>query len=294
MGILIVNALFIIASISVNVHCQTSIPKDITIHRDGINLRGKIYLADSKGILPTVILLHGFPGNEYDVLCIGEKLSETGINVLTFNYSGTHQSDGDFNFQNTQKDIQAAFEFVFQPGNIQKFKIDTTRIILGGYSYGGGMALTFTANHSKIESVFSIGGNDHGAFMREYSRNPEMKEVIDRIFDELKAQPEVVRFGRGAIPAEITELRIIETNPTLDLRYCASLLAPKNIFLIGGWDDQNVSFEKIILPLYRALVDAKASNVKITGVQDDHSFRNSREEVAQLIIDWLEFLDKGE
>ena len=49
--------------------------------------------------------MQGFPGNETDVLDIGSKLSEVGINELTFNYSGTHQSEGDLNFETTQKDI---------------------------------------------------------------------------------------------------------------------------------------------------------------------------------------------
>jgi len=89
-------------------------------------------------------------------------------------------------------------------------------------------------------------------------------------------------------------MNILESNPTFDLRYCAPLLAPKNILLIGGWDDLNVSIENIVLPLYRALINAKAKNVEISAVQDDHSFRNSRKELSQIIIEWLESKNKDE
>ena len=289
-----VKALIIFSAILAVTQSQASTPVEITINRNGIHLKGKFYISEGTDTFPIVILLQGFPGNEQDVLGIGEKLSEAGINALTFNYSGTHQSEGVYNFENTQKDIKAVFEFIYQPENMHKYKIDTTRIYLGGYSYGGGMALTYAANHPEIKSVFSIGGNDHGAFFKEYNRNPEMREMIDKMFDELKVQSETVRFGPGGTPKEIAEMGIIETNPTFDLRNCAPFLASKNILLIGGWDDLNVSIENIVLPLYRALINAKAKNVKITAVQDNHSFRNSREELAQVIIDWLKFMDKDE
>ena len=208
-------------------------------------------------------------------------------NTLTFNYSGTHHSEGEFNFDNSQKDIEAVFKFIHQSENIQKYKIDTTRIILGGYSYGGGMALTYAANHPEIREVISVAGNDHGAFMREYNRNPEMRKEIDKMFDELKVQTETVRFGPGGTAKEIAEMKIVELNPTYDLRKCAPMLAEKRIQLIGGWDDLNASFENIVLPLYRELQKENAQNVKIMGVQDGHSLKNTRDELAEAIIEWI-------
>lgn len=268
-------------------HCKAATPIDITINRDKVLLKGKFYISEGTGIFPTVILLHGFPGNEIDVLGIGNKLSEEGFNALTFNYSGTHQSGGKYNFENTQKDIQAAFAFIHQNENIHKYKIDTTRIILGGYSYGGGMAFTYAANHPEIKEIFSIAGNDHGVFMEQYNRNAEMKNMIDKMFNNLKTQPEIVRFAPGGTPEEISEMKIIESNPTYHLLNSAQLLNQKKILLIGGWDDPNVSLENIILPLYRALLKEKAKNVKIAAVLDNHSFKNSKEALAQIIIKWL-------
>ena len=268
-------------------HGQESTPIDITIDREGILLQGKFYISEETGTLPTVILLQGFPGNETDVLGIGKKLSDVGINTLTFNYSGTHHSEGEFNFDNSQKDIEAVFKFIHQSENIQKYQIDTTRIILGGYSYGGGMALTYAANHPVIREVISVAGNDHGAFMREYNRNPEMRKEIDKMFDELKVQTETVRFGPGGTAKEIAEMKIVELNPTYDLRKCAPMLAEKIIQIIGGWDDLNFYFENIFLPLYRELQKENSQNVKIMGVQDGHSLKNTRDELAEAIIEWV-------
>jgi hypothetical protein len=268
-------------------YSHTSTLIDISIDRSGVLLKGKFYIANGNGTFPTVILLQGFPGNEIDVLGIGKKLSEVDINALTFNYSGTHQSQGKFNFENTQKDIQAVFEFIHKSENIRKYKIDTTRIYLGGYSYGGGMALTYAATHQKITSVFSISGTDHGEFMKEYNRNPKMKQMIDDMFARLSSPSGNVRFAKGGTPKEMAEMKIIESNPTYYLKKSATLLAIKDILLIGGWDDVNVSIDHSILPLYRALKKEKAKNIKIIAFQDSHAYRNSRDRLAQTIIEWL-------
>lgn len=265
---------------------QAQISTDISFYREDIILKGKIYLPETADAVPTVILLHGFP-DDGDPLGLGKKLSEAGINVLTFNISGTYGSGGESNWDNTQKDIQAAFKFINQPDNIIKYKIDTGNLYLAGYSYGGGMALTYAASNPEVKSVFTVSGNDHGAFMREYSRNPELRQMIDNIFNEFRNRPEIVRFGPGGTPKEVAEMKFMENNPEYDLIYCAPKLAAKNIFLIGGWNDWQVSIENIVLPLYRALMKEGAKNVKISAFQDNHLFKHSRDEIAQVIIEWI-------
>jgi predicted esterase len=268
-------------------HSQGSTPIDIAIDRDGVLLKSKFFLAEGMETFPTVVLLQGFPGNEIDVLGIGSKLAQVGINSLTFNYSGTHKSQGGFNFENTQKDIRAVFEFIHKSENIRKYKIDTTRIYIGGYSYGGGMALTYAANNPKITTVFSIAGTDHGEFFREYARNPEMKKMMDDMFDKLAAPNGPVKFAIGGLAKEIVEMRIIELNPTYDLRKSAPLLTKKNILLIGGWDDVNITIDHQLLPLYRALKNEKNENVEFIVYHTNHSFSNVRDKLAGDIIKWL-------
>lgn len=91
---------------------QSTQPVDINIQREDVILKGKLYPAGKDSISPTLILLHGFPGNETDVLGLGSNISRVGFNVLTFNYSGTYQSTGEWNFENTQQDIRAAYNFL--------------------------------------------------------------------------------------------------------------------------------------------------------------------------------------
>ena len=281
------SILFLLELFLVPAQNQAATPVDITIDRGGIILKGKFYFAEGEKVFPTLILLGGMPGNENDVLGLGNLLSESGINVLTFNYCGTYQSQGELSFANAQLDIQEAFDFIYRKENILKFKIDTANIYLGGWCFGGGMALTYAANHPEITAVFSIAGNDHGEFLREYISNAEMRKMIDDMFTEITAPEGPVRFEAGATPKEMAEAGIENLDPTLDLKKIAPQLAKKNILLIAAWNDAQVTIDQYILPFYRALQKEKARNVKITAFQDDHYFRNSRNELAQIIAGWI-------
>jgi dipeptidyl aminopeptidase/acylaminoacyl peptidase len=266
---------------------RASTPIDVTINRDGVLLQGKFYISEGIGPFPTVVLLNGFPGNELDVLGIGNLLSESRINALTFNYSGTFKSQGLTSFENQQKDIQAAFDFIHQSENIDKYKIDTNLIYLGGWCHGGGMALAYATCHPEITTVFSIAGNDFGEFMREYVSTPEMQKMIDQMFDNMIYPKGSIRFEKGALPKEMAEIGIDKMNPVFDIRKNTQILAKKDILLICGWDDAQVTIDHFTLPLYRELKNEKTKNIKIVAFQDDHYFMNSRNEVAQTIINWL-------
>jgi dienelactone hydrolase len=260
-------------------------PIDIAFRSDGVLLKGKLHAAEGEGPFPTVILLHGFPDEENDVLGLGRRMSIAGINALTFNYGGTHQSEGEYSIKNTQSEINAAYKFIHKPQNLTRFRVDARRIFLGGHSFGGGMALTYAANHPEITRVFSIAGNDHGEFAREYRRNATMAEMIDAWFKELEAPSGSVRFkGKVAVKD------LLDNADLYDLRKSAPLLANRNILLVGGWDDEQVTIESYLLPLYRALKKEGASDLRFVVYQTNHSFENVGEELAEEVVGWIRSL----
>ncbi|NOR18232.1 alpha/beta fold hydrolase, partial [candidate division WOR-3 bacterium] len=257
-------------------------PISISFNSGGYVLKGKFYPAEGKGPFATVLLLQGFPGNEKDVIGLGQKVSSSGINAFTFNYRGTHKSEGRFSLENTIHDIQAALEYLHKEEIVREFKIDTSNIILCGYSYGGGMALTFAANHPEIRRIISVAGTDHGEFIREYLRNESMAEIINDMFDRLKA-PE----GPARFEGHVALQEIIDNENLYDLRLSAPKLADREILLIGGWDDVNITIENHLLPLYRALRKENAQNVEFIAYHTDHSFVNVRDKLAEDIIKWM-------
>ena len=256
--------------------------KPVEFDSAGQRVRGMFYLAEGELPLPTVLLLRGFPAGEGDVL-LGQRMAQLGINTLTFSYRGTGESEGTFSLRNVQQDIHAALTTLHQEGTVRAFKVDTGRLILGGVSFGGGMAFAYAVNHPEIKRIFSIAGDDYGAFARQYQRNPAFAARIDGVFEALWFPSGPVRFAGKGVLEELTQ----DPAP-YDLRLNAAALANRDILLIGGWDDLNVTIEGRILPFYRALVDAGAQNVQIVAFQDDHTFETSREELAALIIRWVE------
>jgi uncharacterized protein len=281
------NVILLLMTFRAVAYSQATIPEDITIHRNGILIKGKFFVSEGPGLFPTVVLLHGFPGNESDVLGIGDKLAQSGMNALTFNYSGTFKSEGKNSWDNIQLDINAAFNFLHQPNNIIQFKIDTNKIYLGGWCTGGGMALTYAAYHPEVTVVFSIAPSDQTEFMKVYTSNPEIKKMMDKSFADFSAPKGHVRFDTGNSLQEIAEAGIDKINPIYDLKKCAPLLAMKDILLIGGWDDEQTTIEAFILPLYRSLQKENPKNLRLIALQDDHYFEKSRSLLAETVIDWL-------
>ncbi len=265
---------------------QPAEPTGIQIDRNGILLDGKFYQAQGSELKPTLILLQGSPGNQYDVLGIGKAISAQGINAITFNYSGTHKSQGFLSFPNCLDDIGAVYRFLKSKDNIEKFGIDTSRIFLSGYSFGGGMAMTYAIKHREIASVISIAGLDWGEYFEDYLKDPVMKAGLDASIKKA-VDAGINRFEQGKTPGEMGEDLTKNLDPAFYTKRNAPLLAEKNILIICGWDDPGVTLERYVLPLYRELKKNPAQKITVVSYQDDHSFGKSRAEIVQAIIKWI-------
>lgn len=117
-----------------------------------VNLKFSIPRADLEAAwLPVAQPIADVPGLRWKIWLMNETEhtagSESRINALTYNYSGTFKSQGLTSFENQQKDIHAAFDFIQQSENIDKYKIDTNLIYLGGWCHGGGMALAYISKY---------------------------------------------------------------------------------------------------------------------------------------------------
>lgn len=254
-----------------------------TLRRDGHLIRGRLHRTPRDGKHPSVLLLQGSPGNPRDVLGLGERFAECGYNVATFNYSGTQGSEGLSSFQDAQLDIEAVHEWLTSSDDLE---IDPDRLVLGGWSYGGGMALTYAANHPKITYVFSISGTDHGEFMREYGRDPDYRRMVDGIFDQMAQPGSDWRLAPGATPREAYEAGT--PLDAYDFQMLAPRLTDRDVLMIGAWDDHNVKIDTHVLPLYRMLERAGAGDASIAAFQDDHSYSKVRDELAELIVAWMD------
>src|SRR5207302_8501223 len=99
----------------------------------GVLINGVAYLAGGAGPHPTVVLLHGLPGNEKN-LDLAQAIRRAGWNVVTFNYRGSWGSPGNFSFEGNLADAKAVLAFVRDPANAGPLQVETKRLVLAGHS----------------------------------------------------------------------------------------------------------------------------------------------------------------
>lgn len=257
--------------------------KPVEFDSQGSRIQGWFYCAEGEPPFPTILLLKGFPVGGDDVLGLGQRMMQYGVNTLTFNYRGTFTSEGVFSHRNAQQDIQAAITYLHGEA-VSRFQVDTSQLILGGHSYGGCMGLAYAIDHPGIKRIVSVAGGDAAEHLRECQRNPGYVEMFAARLKELQFPTGPVRFESEPDPLDDE----IAQDPTpYDLRLNAPALADRDILLIGGWDDFAVLIEQYTVPVYRALVKAGAPKVRILAFQDDHGFERSREDLAATIVDWV-------
>jgi hypothetical protein len=144
------------------------------------------------------------------------------------------------------------------------------------------MAMAYAAQDSSVRRVISIAGNDHGEFAREMQRNAAFTESIHRWLLSTRAPQGPARFDMEAGDKELVDHKNV-----YGLRENAANLADRSILLLGGWEDEQVTIDQFLLPLYRALRGAGAAKVTFLVYHTDHNFSNVRQRLASDIAGWL-------
>ena len=92
----------------------------------GSGLNAVLYLASGSEPHPTLLLLHGFPGNEQN-LDLAQAARRAGWNVLTMHYRGSWGSHGTFSFLNAAEDAHVALAFLEDPKTVARCRHSSGR-----------------------------------------------------------------------------------------------------------------------------------------------------------------------
>jgi len=114
-----------------------------------------MYTASGKAPHPTLLLLHGFPGNEQN-LDLAQAARRAGWNVLTLHYRGSWGSPGHFSFARSAEDAHVALAFLRSAEAVAKYRIDPKLIAVAGHSMGGFMAADAAADDAAVQGLFLI------------------------------------------------------------------------------------------------------------------------------------------
>ncbi len=251
----------------------------IVVESGGAKLNGIVYVAPGPGPHPTVVLLHGFPGNERN-LDLAQALRRAGWNVLFFHYRGTWGSGGEFSFGHVVEDAAAAVRTAASPGFAAAHRADPMRIALVGHSMGGFAALTAAAELAEVDCVVSLAGANLSLLAAGVARDPEFARVAASQFDAWSGP---IRGPGGA--ALVRE--IVEAGPRFDLRQRAPALAEKPVLLVAGQRDVDTPPELHHWPLFEALSGAPAARLRVE-FDADHAFSDHRVKLARVVAAWLD------
>lgn len=252
---------------------------EVLVPSHGAGMNALFYLAGGAGPHPTVVLLHGFPGNEQN-LDLAQAIRRAGWNVLTLHYRGAWGSPGVFSLAHVLEDTDAAVEFVRRSDVATKFGIDTRRIVLGGHSMGGFATAAHARHDRALQGVVLIDAWNAGSTGDQMSRisKIELPAAAEKRFNDL---------GNSLQGATATSVvaETITHRTEWNYQSWASLLTHQPLLVIGasrGIGEENHKLAEAV---------TKAGG-KVTGVtlDSDHSFQDHRIALAGVVVDWLQKL----
>ena len=139
-------------------------------------IAGLIYSANGLQKHPTLLLLHGYPGNERN-LDIAQIVRSHGWNVIYFNYRGSWGSQGKFSFKNSVEDVVNVVAFCNKYQD--SLKIDTSNIVLFGHSMGGWVVLKALQELPTIKKGFALSTWNIGDYYKNVSTEKEMLRLAN-------------------------------------------------------------------------------------------------------------------
>lgn len=130
---------------------------EVLIPSSGLTLEGRLELPDLSPPFPGVLFCHPHPpqGGNMDnnvVVAVGRALVKKGIAVLRFNFRGVGMSEGSYDQGiGEQADARAALKLL-----LEREEIDSRRVGIGGYSFGGMIAFSVGVGEDTVKALAGI------------------------------------------------------------------------------------------------------------------------------------------
>ncbi len=235
----------------------------------GVKINGVAYLAPGAGTHPTVILLHGLPGNEKN-LDLAQAIRRAGWNAITFNYRGSWGSPGKFRFDGNLEDADAVLAFVRDSATAQRLGIDRSRLVLAGHSMGGWVTALTAAHHPELRGAILLSAADMG----RDGRMPR-DSLIQEMADDMESL--------AGVTAQSMADELIAGNGRWGFEKAAEGLAHMPLLVLTSDDGLAADTEPLV-------AKARArGNTRITTVHEatDHAWSDKRIALESAVLSWL-------
>ena len=235
-----------------------------------------LYTAAGAGAHPAVLLLHGIPGCERNT-DLAQALRQAGFHVLTFHYSGSWGSDGDYSLAHDLEDANTALDFILKD---EQYGFDKERIYAVGHSLGGFICGQLSAARPEIRRAVLLMPCDIGRLPAIREQSPAVYDTICGVLDE---SGDWLRGTSGA--ALLREA--LEHSEEYRLESAAAALARKPVLCVGGSLDIYTPPALCCEPLRRAVEAAGGTQFRSETYPTDHFWSDHRLTIAQTVTEFL-------
>jgi pimeloyl-ACP methyl ester carboxylesterase len=250
----------------------------VRIPSTGVRLNGVLYLAQGRAAHPTIVFLHGFPGDEKN-LDLAQAVRRAGFNALVFYYRGAWGSPGTYSYSHVLEDAIAALTWLRAPAIADSMRVHPARLILVGHSLGGFVALYTAATSDTVAAVAALAPVDLGSRGAAMTDSAAFAKGVQRRGAQLGAL-------RGTSGEELSRESLTHAAQWSLQRY-ADVLAKKRVLLLAATHDEAVTLSEVFDPLGARLRAAGARELTTLTLASDHVLSSARVGLAQTLIRWL-------
>jgi uncharacterized protein len=239
-----------------------------------VRINGVGYLAGGAGRHPTVVLLHGLPGNEKN-LDLAQAIRRAGWNAITANYRGSWGSPGVFRFAQVLEDGDAVLAFIRDSANARTLGIDTSHVVLAGHSMGGWVTAHVASHDHALRGAILISAADMGG-----AGASKRADLVKRMSDDMESLA-------GVTAEQMADELIAHTNEWKFDRIAGGLAATPLLVLTS--DDG-------LAPQSDGLVKAVRlfgnQHITTAHIATDHPWSDRRIDLESRVVQWLQSLEK--
>lgn len=247
-----------------------------TIPTGGVEVNALQFRAAGAGPHPTVIVLHGWPGDEKN-LDIARSAQRAGWNAITFNYRGAWGSPGEWTFARCAEDTEAALAYLRRPDVAERMGIDPKRIAVVGHSLGGWLSIRLASVDRRLVGAAAISSPDMGATGALGQTDRELVRKFALANTHALA---------GSTPDLATD-ELIAAGDSWSFARMYPRLAGQRLLVLSSDDGY-----KLFADALTKGATAAGATVENHHADTDHAWSDRRILLQAYVIDWLERLDR--
>lgn len=243
--------------------------------------RGKIfsttYVPAGKGPHPVVLMCHGIPGNE-KLLDFGMALQAAGFCAISFHYSGSWGSEGDYSVKNCFEDASSVVDFILAN---KRSLFSSSAVFILGHSLGGLVACHIMDKRKEIKAGTIIMPYNIAQTVRDVKTSSKLRKKWEKIYEN-----DFDHWLRNFSLEELRQEASAGLEP-FDLASYGAALAKKPLLTIESKVDEFLDKQTNMKVLREEIEKEPNNKMEKVDIYTDHGMNMNREVIKAIAVDFF-------